>query len=295
MALDEDLNRVIEAIDKLRRRKNRPNLPSIARFLFRSYGFFSDKTIGLLEILLAQNRVKEVVYKGNISFRNMLRWRQPTRPAYQRLDTRVDTWIVVTTMLRLLLEDRDKEDDAGGISETRLQAALIEQLNGAVKLKEIRKQIQVEVDKGTLGKNEAGDFILLKPEARKNNSVDLDMDELSDSSELADAETSPESTNDSLLENSVDSQTNSNETPVVIKQPVTIPDHKKILENLDRSIDNVVNNIQNIEDSDMTEPEPEVSRKIKRQEQDICVSNDKPTCDTRDKRRRIIRKVRLNS
>lgn len=62
--------RILEAIDQLRRRKARPDIQRICNYLFRRFSISSVEAKNDLEWCVANNFVLKVEYKGNISYRN---------------------------------------------------------------------------------------------------------------------------------------------------------------------------------------------------------------------------------
>lgn len=62
--------RILEAIDQLRRRKARPDIQRICNYLFRRFSVNSMEAKNDLDWCVANNFVLKVEYKGNISYRN---------------------------------------------------------------------------------------------------------------------------------------------------------------------------------------------------------------------------------
>lgn len=62
--------RILEAIDQLRRRKARPDIQRICNYLFRRFAINSVEARADLEWCVANNIVLKVEYKGSISYRN---------------------------------------------------------------------------------------------------------------------------------------------------------------------------------------------------------------------------------
>ncbi|XP_018579889.1 PHD finger protein 10 isoform X2 [Anoplophora glabripennis] len=62
--------RILEAIDQLRRRKARPDIQRICNYLFRRFAINSAEARSDLEWCVANNIVLKVEYKGSISYRN---------------------------------------------------------------------------------------------------------------------------------------------------------------------------------------------------------------------------------
>ncbi|XP_023011670.1 L(3)mbt interactor in ovarian somatic cells [Leptinotarsa decemlineata] len=62
--------RILEAIDQLRRRKARPDIQRICNYLFRRFAVNSVEARSDLEWCVANNHVLKVEYKGSISYRN---------------------------------------------------------------------------------------------------------------------------------------------------------------------------------------------------------------------------------
>ncbi|KAJ8938886.1 hypothetical protein NQ318_016090 [Aromia moschata] len=63
-------DRILEAIDQLRRRKARPDIQRICNYLFRRFAINSAEARADLEWCVANNIVLKVEYKGSISYRN---------------------------------------------------------------------------------------------------------------------------------------------------------------------------------------------------------------------------------
>ncbi|XP_050310473.1 uncharacterized protein LOC126746321 [Anthonomus grandis grandis] len=69
--------RILEAIDQLRKRKARPDITRICNYLFRRFHINSAEAKSDLEWCVAHNVVLKVEYKGNISYRNAAKkWAQ---------------------------------------------------------------------------------------------------------------------------------------------------------------------------------------------------------------------------
>ncbi|XP_066145937.1 sterile alpha motif domain-containing protein 1 [Euwallacea fornicatus] len=69
--------RILEAIDQLRKRKARPDVTRICNYLFRRFHVNSSEAKADLEWCVANNIVLKVEYKGNISYRNAAKkWAQ---------------------------------------------------------------------------------------------------------------------------------------------------------------------------------------------------------------------------
>lgn len=62
--------RILEAIDQLRKRKARPDIQRICNYLFRRFSVNSVEARNDLDWCVANNYVLKVEYKGNISYRN---------------------------------------------------------------------------------------------------------------------------------------------------------------------------------------------------------------------------------
>lgn len=70
MTTIKNRERILEAIDQLRRRKARPDIQRICNYLFRRFSVSSSEAKSDLEWCVANNFVLKVEYKGNISYRN---------------------------------------------------------------------------------------------------------------------------------------------------------------------------------------------------------------------------------
>ncbi|XP_073973690.1 uncharacterized protein isoform X2 [Rhodnius prolixus] len=70
---------VLNAIDVISYRKNRPNIARIYRHLVRFSSISSAICEKLIDELVEQGRVIKVTYKGNISYRNAAKWKHMNR------------------------------------------------------------------------------------------------------------------------------------------------------------------------------------------------------------------------
>ena len=70
----EHEERILETIDLLRQRKARPDTDRICNHLLRKFEIDARDTIAALHKLIQSERVIQVDYKGNTSYRNALKW-----------------------------------------------------------------------------------------------------------------------------------------------------------------------------------------------------------------------------
>ena len=74
MSSVENCQRILEAIDQLRRRKARPDRKRICNYVCRRHCVSPVEVIVDLERLVDEQTVIKVEYKGNISYRNAAKW-----------------------------------------------------------------------------------------------------------------------------------------------------------------------------------------------------------------------------
>lgn len=67
---EKNRERILEAIDQLRRRKARPDIQRICNYLFRRFSINSSEAKSDLQWCVDNNIVRKVEYKGSISYRN---------------------------------------------------------------------------------------------------------------------------------------------------------------------------------------------------------------------------------
>lgn len=72
-------DRILEAIDQLRRRKARPDSPRICNYMMRRFNVDAKETKSDLQKCVENEIVFKVEYKGDISYRNAAKWNQKHR------------------------------------------------------------------------------------------------------------------------------------------------------------------------------------------------------------------------
>ncbi|GLH08220.1 Supporter of activation of yellow protein [Gryllus bimaculatus] len=123
-------DRILEAIDQLRRRKARPDADRICNFLLRRFSVSSKDTIADLERMVQAEIVIRVEYKGNISYRNAAKWSRLAVYKHKGNVMENNNIIEVRSLLSrafasLLVEDPDYLDF--GVPENELKKSILEE------------------------------------------------------------------------------------------------------------------------------------------------------------------------
>lgn len=107
--------RILEAIDQLRRRKARPDADRICNYLLRKYSVDARDTIADLHRLIEAEKVIQVDYKGNTSYRNASKWTRyqlyKNRPeGFCKDKIKLNTGVVSSALAELVVGEPDYLD-----------------------------------------------------------------------------------------------------------------------------------------------------------------------------------------
>ncbi|XP_033737494.1 histone acetyltransferase KAT6A-like [Pecten maximus] len=152
---------ILQAIDQLRQRKARPDLPRICHMAKRKHGLRFSETEEQLEKLVDAQIVIKVDYKGNISYRNAAKWRK-SHLGGQVLNSRAAVEML-TDAVHALTEgrgDREERDGTRGVSVRDIERWLVSQKLGREEFKvPLHVMLQREVDAGRLEKLPSGNYV----------------------------------------------------------------------------------------------------------------------------------------
>lgn len=162
-------DRILEAIDQLRRRKARPDSDRICNYLLKKYAVDAKDTISDLKLLIEKQRVIQVDYKGNTSYRNALKW-----PRLQLYKNRPDAFVreklnstlVSESFAELLVEEPDYLEQ--GVPSQRLIEQLIDNLSSPMSRKTIDEFLVKEVASGNLAILTNGNYSLVSDNDKNN-------------------------------------------------------------------------------------------------------------------------------
>lgn len=117
---------ILEAIDQLRRRKARPDADRICNYLLRKFSVDARDTIADLHRLIESEKVIQVDYKGNTSYRNASKWTRlqlyKNRPE-GFVKEKINSSLVASAVAELVIEEPDYLDQ--GVPAVRYVACIL--------------------------------------------------------------------------------------------------------------------------------------------------------------------------
>ncbi|PNF26291.1 hypothetical protein B7P43_G02683 [Cryptotermes secundus] len=173
-------DRILEAIDQLRRRKARPDAERICNFLLRRFGVDSQDTIADLERLVEEDIVIKVEYKGNISYRNAAKWSRFamynknkeegfTGSIYGSLNSEGTSSLLSSAVAELIIHEPDYLDF--GVPGTELEKYMQEKDSVRFTKKYLDVILQRELNSGNIVKLENGNYSLADHPVPSNPNV----------------------------------------------------------------------------------------------------------------------------
>lgn len=149
-------DRILEAIDQLRKRKARPDVNRICSFMFRRFAVNCVETKLDLQKLIDAEIVIKVDYKGNTSYRNAAKWAM--LPAY-KYKKEIDTSSLISSAVaELIVLEPDYLDI--GVPNFELETHMIQKDSKRFSKKNLEAILKREVEIGTLVKLENGNYFL---------------------------------------------------------------------------------------------------------------------------------------
>lgn len=160
-------DRILEAIDQLRKRKARPDVNRICSFMFRRFAVNCMETKLDLQKLIEAEIVIKVDYKGSTSYRNASKWAMLPSYKYKK---EVDTSGTITSAIaELIVLEPDYLDT--GVPEAELEAHLYKRDDERFTKKNLENILKKEIDIGTLVKFDNGNYFLGEHSAINSSST----------------------------------------------------------------------------------------------------------------------------
>lgn len=154
--------RILEAIDQLRRRKARPDADRICNYMLRKFAVDARDTIADLHRLIEAEKVIQVDYKGNTSYRNAQKWTRlqlyKNRPE-GFVKEKLNSAMVAGAVAELVVEEPDYLDQ--GVPSYRLIDQLLEGVSNPTSRRMAEEFLAKEVSNGNLTKLPNGNYSLV--------------------------------------------------------------------------------------------------------------------------------------
>lgn len=153
---------ILEAIDQLRRRKARPDADRICNYLLRKFAVDARDTIADLHRLIEAEKVIQVDYKGNTSYRNASKWSRlqlyKNRPE-GFVKEKLNSAMVAGAVAELVVEEPDYLDS--GVPAYRLVEQLLDGISNPTSRKMVEDFLSKEVANTNLTKLVNGNYSLV--------------------------------------------------------------------------------------------------------------------------------------
>ncbi|CAD6237059.1 GSCOCG00002119001-RA-CDS, partial [Cotesia congregata] len=153
---------ILEAIDQLRRRKARPDADRICNYLLRKFCVDARDTIADLHRLIEAEKVIQVDYKGNTSYRNASKWSRlqlyKNRPEGFVKD-KLSSASVAGAVAELVIEEPDYLDQ--GVPPFRLIEHLLDGISNPTSRKMVEDFLNKEVASGNIIRSANGNYSLV--------------------------------------------------------------------------------------------------------------------------------------
>lgn len=155
-------DQILEAIDQLRRRKARPDADRICNYLLRKYSVDARDTIADLHRLIEAEKVIQVDYKGNTSYRNASKWSRlqlyKNRPE-GFVKEKLNSGMVASAVAELVVEEPDYLDQ--GVPAYRLIEQLLDGVSNPTSRRMVEDFLGKEVASGNLARLSNGNYSLV--------------------------------------------------------------------------------------------------------------------------------------
>lgn len=153
---------ILEAIDQLRRRKARPDADRICNYLLRKFSVDARDTISDLHRLIESEKVIQVDYKGNTSYRNASKWSRlqlyKNRPE-GFVKEKLHSAMVAGAVAELVVEEPDYLDQ--GVPGYRLVEQLLDGISNPTSRRMVEDFLNKEVTSGNLIRLFNGNYSLV--------------------------------------------------------------------------------------------------------------------------------------
>lgn len=170
--------RILEAIDQLRRRKARPDINRICNFLMRRFSVSSNDTKADLQRCIENDIVLKVEYKGNISYRNaakkfshLKRDAQGEIIANSQKPNRKFSDILTNAIAELIVQEPDYLEL--GVPELELIKNILSKDNVKYSKKYVSILLEKQVECGGLIKMDNGHYLMGPTKLDKSDDSDL--------------------------------------------------------------------------------------------------------------------------
>ncbi|XP_024936758.1 uncharacterized protein LOC107263589 isoform X2 [Cephus cinctus] len=153
---------ILEAIDQLRRRKARPDADRICNYLLRKFSVDARDTIADLHRLIEAEKVIQVDYKGNTSYRNASKWSRlqlyKNRPE-GFVKEKLNSAMVAGAVAELVVEEPDYLDQ--GVPGYRLVEQLLDGVSNPTSRRMVEDFLGKEVASGNITRLPNGNYSLV--------------------------------------------------------------------------------------------------------------------------------------
>ncbi|XP_066592197.1 sterile alpha motif domain-containing protein 1 isoform X2 [Prorops nasuta] len=153
---------ILEAIDQLRRRKARPDADRICNYLLRKFAVDARDTISELHRLIEEEKVIQVDYKGNTSYRNASKWSRlqlyKNRPE-GFVKEKLNPSMVASAVAELVVEEPDYLEQ--GVPAYRLIEQLLDGFSNPTSRRMVEDFLGKEVASGNLTRLANGNYSLV--------------------------------------------------------------------------------------------------------------------------------------
>ena len=156
-------DQILEAIDQLRRRKARPDADRICNYLLRKFSVDARDTIAELHRLIEAEKVIQVDYKGNTSYRNASKWSRlqlyKNRPE-GFVKEKLNSSMIAGAVAELVVEEPDYLDQ--GVPAYRLVEQLLDGVSNPTSRRMVEDFLAKEVANGNIAKLANGNYSLVE-------------------------------------------------------------------------------------------------------------------------------------
>lgn len=147
---------VLDTIDIISARKNRPNLIRIFRHLNRLYDLSLSTCEQLIQKLVTEEKVICVTYKGNISYRNALKWKKYPFYLKKNMGTELPGSLLTNAISELVVEEPDYLNS--GVPYNVLEQHLLSMKEVNINKDAIKKLLRRELKLKSLRQYDNGNY-----------------------------------------------------------------------------------------------------------------------------------------
>lgn len=162
MSISEN-ERLLQVIDILRGRKARPDLPAIEHMMVRKFGVPKPRVREIMTMLLNQNKIIKVDYKGNASYRNASKWAGRRHRDHQLSGQVMNSSEVSSALVGAVKVLTKRKKGEAGVSADEVEAYLKEINSKKVPPETLRTALEREVAYGSSLRRLSGLLFALVP------------------------------------------------------------------------------------------------------------------------------------